>query len=64
MSDGWQSTTNQPVINVILDVDGMVSLHLAGDCPGADKTMTFIRDVQRGFPLDQRQVSPCTVFHV
>ena len=23
MSDGWQSTTNKPVINVILGVDGI-----------------------------------------
>ncbi len=30
---------------MILDVDGMVSLRLAADCSGADKTMTFICDL-------------------
>jgi hypothetical protein len=45
MSDGWQSTTNKPVINVILGVDGMLSLRLAADCSGADKTMPFICDL-------------------
>jgi hypothetical protein len=32
MSDGWQSTSNKPVINVILGVDGMLTLRLAADC--------------------------------
>ena len=45
MSDGWQSTTNKPVINVILGVDGMLSLRLAADCAGQDKTMSFICDL-------------------
>jgi BRCT domain type II-containing protein len=45
MSDECQSTTNQPVINVILDVDGMLSLRLATDCSGSDKKMTFICDL-------------------
>jgi hypothetical protein len=35
MSDGWQSTTNKLVINVILGVDGMLSLRqVAADCSG------------------------------
>ena len=42
MSDGWQSTSNKPVINVILGVDGMLTLRLAADCSGEDKTMPFI----------------------
>ena len=45
MSDGWQSTSNKPVINVILGVDGMLSLRLAADCSGQDKTMSFICDL-------------------
>ncbi len=45
MSDGCQSTTNQPVINMILGVDGMLSLRLDTDCPGTDKTMPFICDL-------------------
>jgi hypothetical protein len=28
MSDGWQSTTSRPIINVILGVDGMLTLRL------------------------------------
>jgi hypothetical protein len=42
MSDGCQSTTNKTVINVILGVDGILTLRLAEDCSGEDKTMTFI----------------------
>ncbi len=45
MSDECQSTTNQPVINVILGVDGMFSLCLVSDCSGGDKTMSFICDL-------------------
>ena len=45
MSDGCQSTTNKSVINVILGVDGMLSLCLAADCSGQDKTMSFICDL-------------------
>jgi hypothetical protein len=45
MSDGWQSTTNHPVINVILSVNGMVYLHLPVDCSGTDKTTPFICDL-------------------
>jgi hypothetical protein len=42
MSDGWKSTTNKPVINVILGVDGILTLHLATDYSGEDKTIPFI----------------------
>ncbi len=31
--------------NVILGVDGMLSLRLATDCSGQDKTMSFICDL-------------------
>ena len=41
MSDGWQSTTSRPIINVILGVDGMLTLRLATDCSGKDKTMVM-----------------------
>jgi hypothetical protein len=34
MSGGWQSTSNKPVINVILGVDGMLTLRLVTDCSG------------------------------
>ena len=45
MSDGWQSTTSRPIINVILGVDGILSFRLAADCSGKDKTMEFICDL-------------------
>ena len=35
----------QPIINVILGVDGMLSLCLAADYSGQDKTMSFICDL-------------------
>ncbi len=45
MSDGWQSTTSRPIINVILGVDGMLTLLHATDCSGQDKTSSFICDL-------------------
>ncbi len=45
MLDGWQSTSNKPVINVILGVDGMIRFCLASDYSGQDKTMSFICDL-------------------
>ena len=45
MSDGFQSTTSRPIINVILDVDGILSLRLTTDCSGKDKPMEFICDL-------------------
>ncbi len=45
MSDGWKSTTNKSVINVILGVDGIQSLCLVTDCSGQDKTISFICDL-------------------
>ncbi len=45
MSDGWQSTTSRPIINVILGVDGILSLWISTDCSGKDKTMEFICDL-------------------
>ena len=36
MSDGWQSTTSRPIINVIIGVDGMLTLRFATDCSGKD----------------------------
>ena len=31
MSDGWQSTTSRPIINVILGVDGMLTFSAVTD---------------------------------
>ncbi len=45
MSDGWQSTTSRPIINVILGVDGILTLRHATDYSGKDKTMEFICDL-------------------
>ncbi len=39
MSDGCQSTTSRPIINVILGVDRILTLCLVTDCLGKDKTM-------------------------
>jgi hypothetical protein len=37
--------SSRPIINVILGVDGMISLYLVTDCSGEDKTMEFICDL-------------------
>ena len=61
MSDGCQSTNNKPVINVILGVDGMLSLRLAADCSGQDKTMSFICDLLCNVI---EQLGPANIFSV
>ena len=61
MSDGCQSTTSRPIINVILGVDGMLSLRLATDCSGKDKTMEFICDLVSKVIED---LGPANIFSV
>ncbi len=38
ISDGWQSISSRPIINVIFDVHGMITLCLVTDFSGQDKT--------------------------
>ena len=61
MSDGCQSTTSRPIINVILGVDGILSLRLATDCSGKDKTMEFICDLVSKVIED---LGPANIFSV
>ena len=42
MSDGWVSTSGRPIINIILGVDGLLTLRVAVDTSGKDKTMQYI----------------------
>ena len=42
MSDGWQSTSNRPIINVILGTNGMLTLRSATDTSGQEKTMDYL----------------------
>lgn len=44
VSDGWQSTSGRPIVNVILCVDGHQILVKAVDTSGHDKTMQYIAD--------------------
>ena len=37
MSDGWQSTSNRPILNVITEADGHVNVRRAFDTSGLDK---------------------------
>lgn len=45
LSDGWQSTSGRPIINLIIEVDGMRMLLKAIDTSGDDKTMQYIADI-------------------
>ena len=44
MSDGWQSTSNRPILNVIAAADGHANVRRAFDASGLDKNMPFIAD--------------------
>ena len=44
MSDGCQSTSNRPILNVIVTDDGHVIVHRAFDESGLDKNIPFIAD--------------------
>jgi hypothetical protein len=45
LSDGWQSTSHHPIVNVILGARSFFSLRAAVDTMGEDKTMDFIADL-------------------
>jgi hypothetical protein len=60
-SDGWQNTADKPIVNVLLGVDGLLTLRLAVDTSGQDKTMPYI------FSIIERvieEVGPENVFAV
>ena len=44
MSDGCQSTSNRPILNVIAAADGHANVRRAFDTSGLDKNMPFIAD--------------------
>ena len=44
MSDGWQNTSNRPILNVITVTDGHVNVRSVFDISGLDKNMSFIPD--------------------
>ncbi len=61
MSDGCQSTTFRPIINVILGVDGILSVWFPTDYSGKDKTMEFICDLVSKVVED---LGPTNIFSV
>ncbi len=44
MSDGCQTTSHRPILNVITVADGHVNVRRAFDTSGLDKNMPFITD--------------------
>jgi hypothetical protein len=63
MSDGWQSTSNRPILNVIAAADGHVNVRRAFDASGLDKNMPFIADfvMKEIKALVQEHVFSCTM---
>ena len=63
MSDGWQSTSNRPILNVIAAADGHVNVRRAFDASGLDKNMPFIADfvMKEIKALGQEHVFSCTM---
>jgi hypothetical protein len=45
LSDGWTSTSNRPILNVLLSVLGYSTLRAAIDSSGSAKTMKYIADL-------------------
>jgi hypothetical protein len=42
MGDGWQSTSNRQILNILAASDGFINVRRAFDASGQDKNMTFI----------------------
>ena len=42
MGDGWQSTSNRPILNILAASDGLINVRRAFDASGQDKNMPFI----------------------
>ena len=42
MGDGWQSTSNRPILNILEASDGFINVRRAFDASGQDKNMPFI----------------------
>ena len=63
MSDGWQSTSNRPILNVIAAADGHANVRRAFDASGLDKNMPFIADfvMKEIKALGQEHVFSCTM---
>jgi hypothetical protein len=60
-SDGWLNTAARPIINALISVNGLLTLRLATDTSGEDKTMPYI------FSIMERvieEVCPKNVFAV
>jgi hypothetical protein len=63
MSDGWKSTKNRPILNVITAGDGHVNIHRVFDSSGLDKNKSFIADfvMKEIKSLGQEHVFSCTM---
>ena len=63
MGDGWQSTSNRPILNILTASDGFINVHRAFDVSGQDKNMPFITNsmVTEMRTLVQENVFSCTM---
>jgi hypothetical protein len=63
MGDGWHSTSNRPILNILAVSDGFINVHRVFDVSGQDKNMSFIANsmVTEIHTLDQENVFSCTM---
>jgi len=63
MGDGWQSTSNRPILNILAASDGFINVRRAFDASGQDKNMPFIANsmVAEMRTLGQENVFSCTM---
>ena len=63
MGDGWQSTSNRPILNILEASDGFINVRRAFDASGQDKNMPFIANsmVAEMRTLGQENVFSCTM---
>jgi hypothetical protein len=63
MGDGWQSTSNRPILNILAASDGFINVRRAFDASGQDKNMPFIANsmVAEMRTPGQENVFSCTM---
>jgi predicted transcriptional regulator len=66
MGDGWQSTNNRPILNILTSSDGFINVHRVFDASGQDKIMSFIANsmVTEMHTLGQENVFSFTMHDV
>jgi hypothetical protein len=63
MGDGWKSTSNRPILNILAVTDGFINVLRAFDTSGQNTNMSFIANsmVAEMRTLGQENVFSCTM---